>query len=297
MCVLGVALLLFFSVPLSFAASATSAEFVIGLNQYFVNNQTPGISMDVAPYIDASSGRTLVPVRYLGDALGATTNWDADIQGVTVSTDVYNVSMNIGSTTLTVNGQTSQMDVAPVIKDGRTYLPARWVANALGYQVDWNAQYQIVIIWPNGTTEPDYSNVITQAQQKPTVVNGFNIPAGTLLNVDNSPQAAPSDSIIDFVINGSRGDVSGQVADTQNILSQTKYLDPASVAAAMTKINSLTTLQNPTMKDWVVWNSSNGGSVEVCPGPLDMFKGNCQIGVQVWPEHLLPSKSNGYTIE
>ena len=59
-------------------ANSTSAEFVIGLNQYFVNDQTPGTQMDAAPYIDASSGRTLVPVRYLADALGATTNWDAD---------------------------------------------------------------------------------------------------------------------------------------------------------------------------------------------------------------------------
>ena len=112
------------------ASPIDSAEFVIGMNQYFVNNQAPGISMDAAPYID--SGRTLVPVRYLADALGATTNWDSDTQQVTVSTAAYNISMTIGSTTLTVNGQAQTMDVAPVINDGRTYLPARWVANASG---------------------------------------------------------------------------------------------------------------------------------------------------------------------
>ncbi len=273
-----------------------SAEFVIGMNQYFVNNQTPGISMDAAAYIDASSGRTLVPVRYLADALGATTNWDADTQEVNVTTAVYNINMIIGSTTLTVNGESQTMDVAPVINNGRTYLPARWVANALGYQVDWNAQYQIVIIWPNGTPEPDYSNVITQAQQKPTVVNGFNIPAGTLLDVDTTIPQEPGYAIIDFDIEGSKGDVPGQVADAQNILSQTKYLDPATVAAAMAKINSLTTLQTTMfIANSVVWNSPNGGSVYVYPGPLDMFKGYCQIGVQIFPDHMQPSKS--YTIE
>jgi hypothetical protein len=272
-----------------------SAEFVIGMNQYFVNNQTPGISMDAAPYIDPASGRTLVPVRYLADALGATTNWDADTQEVTVATAVYNIAMTIGSTTLAVNGQAQTMDVAPVINNGRTYLPARWVAEALGYQVDWNAQYQIVIIWPNGTPEPDISNVITQAQQKPTVVNGFNIPAGTNLDVDTTPPAAPGDAILEFAIDGSKGDVQGQIADAQNILSQTKYLDPAAVAAAMTLINSLTTVQNPTFKDLVVWNSSNGGSVEVYPTALDMYKGNCMIGVQIFPQHLQPSKY--YTID
>jgi hypothetical protein len=161
--------------------------------------------------------------------------------------------------------------------------------------VDWNAQYQIVIIWPNGTPEPDISNVITQAQQKPTVVNGFNIPAGTNLDVDTTPPAAPGDAILEFAIDGSKGDVQGQIADAQNILSQTKYLDPAAVAAAMTLINSLTTVQNPTFKDLVVWNSSNGGSVEVYPTALDMYKGNCMIGVQIFPQHLQPSKY--YTID
>jgi hypothetical protein len=59
------------SAPPSFAAiTITSADFVIGMSQYFVNNQVPGVSMDAAPYIDANSGRTLVPVRYLADALG-----------------------------------------------------------------------------------------------------------------------------------------------------------------------------------------------------------------------------------
>jgi hypothetical protein len=217
MCVLGVALLLFFSVPLSFAASATSAEFVIGFNQYFVNNQTPGISMDAAPYIDASSGRTLVPVRYLGDALGATTNWDADTQEVTVSTDVYNVSMSIGSTTLTVDGQAQTMDVAPVIKDGRTYLPARWVANVLGYQVDWNAQYQIVIIWPNGTTEP-----------------------------------------MSFDLNTKNGDMQGQIADAQNILSQAKFLDPATVSKVIAVINGCIA---GTVDESGYITSPNGGGV------------------------------------
>ncbi len=58
------------AVPSFAAITITSAEFVIGMSQYFVNNQVPGVSMDAAPYIDSASGRTLVPVRYLADALG-----------------------------------------------------------------------------------------------------------------------------------------------------------------------------------------------------------------------------------
>jgi hypothetical protein len=159
--VLVLALLALLAVP-ALASGNTSAGFVIGMNQYFVNNQAPGISMDAAAYIDPNSGRTLVPVRYLADALGATTNWYPDTQQVTVSTPVYNISMTIGSTTMTVNSQAQTLDQSPVINNGRTYLPARDVANALGYQVDWNATNKIVTIWPNSTLEPDYSNIIGQ---------------------------------------------------------------------------------------------------------------------------------------
>ncbi len=271
------------------AASITSAEFVIGMSQYFVNDQVPGVSMDAAPYIDSASGRTLVPVRYLADALGAQIAWDGTIQTVTVTGGNTNIDMTIGSTTLTGGGQASQMDVSPVINNGRTYLPARWVANALGYQVDWNAAYQIVIIWPNGTTEPDYSNVIGQAQQKPTVFNGFTIPAGTNLTVDTTAPTGPGYALIDFQIDGSKGDVQGQIADAQNILSQTQYLDSATVAQAMTVINDLTTIQNPVMSDNGLFNSPNGGSVEVHSEAFVMNKGYCWIDVQIDPQH--PSSS------
>ena len=52
----------------------------------------------------------------------------------------------IGSTTLTVNGQTQTMDQAPVIRDGRTYLPARYVAEAFGDNVSWDAASQTVTV-------------------------------------------------------------------------------------------------------------------------------------------------------
>ncbi len=165
-----------------------NAEFVIGMDQYFVNNQTPGISMDAAAYIDPTSGRTLVPVRYLADALGATTTWDGNTQEVTVSTDVYNIGMTIGSATLTVDGQAQTMDVAPVINNGRTYLPARDVANALGFSVAWDAANKIVVIYPMSSIgEPAYNNVITQAQQnaaKPEQVQKLESALGITMGED-----------------------------------------------------------------------------------------------------------------
>jgi hypothetical protein len=55
------------------------------------------------------------------------------------------ISMVIGSTTLTVNGQAQTMDIALMIRDGRTYLPARYAAEAFGFSVSWDAAEQINI--------------------------------------------------------------------------------------------------------------------------------------------------------
>jgi hypothetical protein len=120
-----------------------NATFYIGSTIMNVNGAN--IIMDVAPYIKA--GRTYVPVRYLGEALGATTAWDEATKTVTITKDDKSVVLVIGSTIAKVNGADVQMDVAPEITGvGRTMLPARWVAEGLGYAVGWNEVLKQVVI-------------------------------------------------------------------------------------------------------------------------------------------------------
>jgi len=124
------------------ADQGRNASFFIGSTVMTVNGSN--IIMDAAPYI--KNGRTYVPVRYLGDALGATTTWDAATQTVTVTKGDKSVVLVIGSKTAKVNGQDVAMDVAPEISNGRTMLPARYVAEGLGYQVGWNPALKQVVI-------------------------------------------------------------------------------------------------------------------------------------------------------
>lgn len=124
------------------AEQGRNASFFIGSTVMTVNGSN--IIMDAAPYI--KNGRTYVPVRYLGDALGATTSWDAATQTVTVTKGDKTVVLVIGSKTAKVNGQDVAMDVAPEISNGRTMLPARYVAEGLGYQVGWNPALKQVVI-------------------------------------------------------------------------------------------------------------------------------------------------------
>jgi sugar lactone lactonase YvrE len=116
--------------------------FTIGRNDYTVGGQS--LTMDAAPFI--SNERTLVPMRYLADALGAQTTWNAATQTITITKDGTTVELTVSSVTIITNGQTSQMDTAPIIVNGRTYLPARYVAEAFGCNVSWDANTQKITV-------------------------------------------------------------------------------------------------------------------------------------------------------
>jgi len=82
-------------------------------------------------------GRTMVPMRAIFEALGAEVEWNAQ-HGYAVATmgDIFMMA-TIGSHTYNVNHETVRSDVAPMIVNGRTLIPARFVAEVFGYQVDW----------------------------------------------------------------------------------------------------------------------------------------------------------------
>mgnify|MGYP000946276819 CR=1 FL=1 len=127
------------------AQAGGNAMFKINSNIYQVN----GISkvMDVAPYIKGN--RTYVPVRYLAYAIGVAENdvvWDAATSKVTFTKGDKVVELTIGSTTITVNGEAQTMDVAPEIVNSRTMLPARFVAEAFGATVGWDAATGTVLV-------------------------------------------------------------------------------------------------------------------------------------------------------
>ncbi len=133
------------AVPLTVGQNPIS--FTIGRNSYTAGGQS--FAMDAPPFI--SNGRALVPVRYLADALGAQAGWDANTQKVTITGGNTIVVLTIGSANLTTNGRESQMDVAPVIVNGRAYLPVRYVAKAFGCNVSWDTGTQTTTVSPPST--------------------------------------------------------------------------------------------------------------------------------------------------
>ena len=98
---------------------------------------------DAAPEI--TGGRTMVPVRALVETLGGEVDYQDDV--VTFAIDGREFEFVIGSTDVTVSdGKPIEMDCAPYIKGGRTYVPIRFISEALGYDVGWDSAYQTAVL-------------------------------------------------------------------------------------------------------------------------------------------------------
>jgi hypothetical protein len=112
-----------------------------------------GVEMqfDPAPYI-APPGRTMVPMRAIFETLGAAVIWDEATKTVHAERGGRQVTLQIGSTEAVVDGSIRSMDVAPAIRQGRTYVPLRFVAEALNSSVNWDSQERKVSLTSSTTS-------------------------------------------------------------------------------------------------------------------------------------------------
>ena len=96
-------------------------------------------------------GRTMVPFRPLFESLGADVEYDLIHKQVTAEKENIRFELMIGEKVAKRNGAEIRMEVAPVLIKGTTFVPLRFVAEALDADVDFNAVDQIITI----TTEED----------------------------------------------------------------------------------------------------------------------------------------------
>jgi len=101
------------------------------------------IATDVAPYVD-SNNRTMVPARFVSEALGADVSWDEATETVTIKKTGTTITLKIGSDTLYKNGAATKMDTAAVLTEERTFVPVRFIAEALGLKVEWDEENMTV---------------------------------------------------------------------------------------------------------------------------------------------------------
>jgi hypothetical protein len=121
---------------------------------------------DAQPFVDAN-GRTQIPAKYIGEALGATVTWVGKEQKAVFSFGNKQLILYIGKKNYLVDGQTKQMDTTAIIKDGRTFVPAKYIAEALGANVKWDGSTKTVFVNRTLTTQAEAGKDVASG----TVIN------------------------------------------------------------------------------------------------------------------------------
>lgn len=137
-----------------------------------VNNKelsATGVSID---------GRTLIPLRALGEALGAKVDWNAAKQEIRIEKMLYQadsrgitsesnriIIMNVGSKQILKNGTGQDIDVAPQIINGSTMVPVRAVTDFLEATVNWDDASRTVTVQASMATTAEGALKEQQNQQ------------------------------------------------------------------------------------------------------------------------------------
>jgi len=108
--------------------------------------------IDAAPFIE--QGRTFDIVRPIAETFGVYVDWDQAEQQVTLTRNACKVTMKVGSPEITTVSQsgvsTRAMDVVPVLREGRVFLPVSYWAEPLGLSVAWQESDNSVIVSEGG---------------------------------------------------------------------------------------------------------------------------------------------------
>lgn len=155
-------------------APLTSAPYV----RVFVDNQP--VYFDEPPVIAA--GRVLVPLRGVFERLGAIVAWDPTTQTVLAQRGDTSIALRIGAPQAMVDGQPAPLDVPAMLVGGRTMVPLRFVSQALGAQVSWNAATATVAIASQTAVGVPPSQTYPAPQPAAATVTG------TVLRVDAATQ-------------------------------------------------------------------------------------------------------------
>lgn len=131
----------------SFAAPATAAR---PMPQYPVTFNGHPILFDVQP--ELVNDRTFVPFRAIFEKMGAEVSYDGTTNTITAVRGDKTIKLVPGSTTAYVNGSAQTLVAAPYIKEDRTMVPLRFISEAMGAEVSYDAATTKISIvdknWP-----------------------------------------------------------------------------------------------------------------------------------------------------
>ncbi|UKS28447.1 copper amine oxidase N-terminal domain-containing protein [Paenibacillus sp. HWE-109] len=121
---------------LKFLVDKDGSSLKVGDKGYKVNGAA--FTAENAPFINQESGRTLVPVRVIAQAINAQVDWVEATRTVVITKDGKKTEITAGSDQVVENGKVNEkikLDQPVVLENGSSFIPLRAVAELFGYGV------------------------------------------------------------------------------------------------------------------------------------------------------------------
>jgi hypothetical protein len=122
--------------------TGTVIQLTIGNSTALVNGSP--VLLDSPPII--SNERTMLPLRFISERLGYDVDWNDATRTAYARSAGTTISMQIGNNTARVNGVPVTLDAPPIIRNERTLLPIRFLAEEFGATVEWDDSTRTVTI-------------------------------------------------------------------------------------------------------------------------------------------------------
>lgn len=126
----------------------------------------------------------MVPVRAIFEGVGAEVKWNGEKKTITGEKNDITVVMTVDSNIASVNGLNITMDCGPVIIDGRTLAPARYVAESFGCKVDWDNESRTVNIITPFVDDKAETTTAETTTETTTVTTTFETTTNPMYNYD-----------------------------------------------------------------------------------------------------------------
>ncbi|GBF75915.1 N-acetylmuramoyl-L-alanine amidase [Paenibacillus sp. 598K] len=109
--------------------------------------------------VETVDGHVMIPIRMVTENLGFQVGWDAQNRGVSIAVGSRTINLAVGSKSALVDGVEKSLLVAPVLKNGVTGVPLRFVSEQMGMIVDWDDATKTVSVNRPAPTASDSGTV------------------------------------------------------------------------------------------------------------------------------------------
>ncbi len=147
-------------------AFASVVEFSIGETSFVVENENNVTkkTVEAPPFIE--NGRTMVPIRAISEAFGTVPQWNEKEREVLIKMGESEIKLYIDNPTAYINGEKTELDVSPKIVNSRTFVPIRFISEALKYNVNYVRTTSQVVIDDTPVIVSSGDKTVTLAETK-----------------------------------------------------------------------------------------------------------------------------------